>query len=93
MISVIVIIVTLACVAHELSRDFLTTAAAAEDLTTQSAVVAASEGCKLFVAVVTLFTLAIRHPVLFQITVLEDNNSSHLLAPKRHCMFTLQQAI
>lgn len=63
--------VSLTCVAHELSGDFLVAAAAAEDLATQTAVVAAAECGELLVAVVTLFTLAIWHPVLLQIAVLE----------------------
>lgn len=70
-------------VAHELSRDFLVAAAAAEDLATQSAVMTAAEGCELLIAVVALFTLAIWHPVLFQIAVLRvglgGNNHSTLL--------------
>lgn len=75
-------------VAHELSRDFLVAAAAAEDLATESAVVAAAEGCELLIAVVALFTLAVWHPVLLQIAVLKgDNDHSKLLSSsKRHCM-------
>lgn len=64
----------LTCVAHELSRDLLVTAAAAEDLATQPAVVSAAEGGELLVAVVAFLTLAVRHPVLFQIAVLKVNN-------------------
>lgn len=69
-------------VAHELSGDFLVAAAAAEDLATQSAVVAAAEGCELLIAVVTLFTLAVWHPVLLQIAVLKGNNN-HCFSPQR----------
>lgn len=65
---------SLTCVAHELSRDLLVAAAAAEDLATQSAVMPAAEGCELLIAVVTLLTLAIWHPVLFQITVLNGEH-------------------
>lgn len=59
------------CVAHELSRDLLVAAAAAEDLTAESAVVATSEGGELLIAVVALLALAVRHPVLLQIAVLK----------------------
>lgn len=51
-------------VAHELSRDFLVAAATAEDLAAQSAVVSPAEGGELLITVVTLLTLAVRHPVL-----------------------------
>ena len=67
-------------VAHELAGDLLVAAAAAEDLATEPAVVAASEGGELFVAVVALFALAVRHPVLLQVTVLvwaKDTNTTH----------------
>lgn len=64
-------------VAHELPGDFLVAAAAAEDLSAQTAVVAAAEGGELLVAVVALLALAVRHPVLLQIAVLqEDDNRS-----------------
>lgn len=59
------------CVTHELPGNFLVTAATAEDLTTQSAMVAATESSELFIAVITFFTLAVRHPVLLQVTVLK----------------------
>lgn len=62
---------TLTRIAHELARNFLVAASAAEDLTAESTMVTASKGCEFLVAVVTLLTLAVRHPVLFQITVLE----------------------
>lgn len=58
------------CVAHELSRDLLVAAAAAEDLAAEPAVVAPSEGGELLVAVVALLALAVRHPILLQIAVL-----------------------
>lgn len=77
----------LTCVAHELSRDLLVTAAAAEDLATQSAVVAATEGCELLIAVVTLFTLAIWHPVLLQITVLKRDTNNNTLLLTTICNF------
>lgn len=72
-------------VAHELSRDFLVAAATAEDLATQSAVMAAAERCELLIAVVTLFTLAIWHPVLFQIAVLkgEEETRAERFYPQR----------
>ncbi len=73
---------SLTCVAHELSGDFLVAAAATEDLAAQSAVVAAAEGCELLIAVVTLFTLAIWHPVLLQIAVLKGENN-HCFYPQR----------
>lgn len=76
-------------VAHELSRDFLVAAAAAEDLATQSTVVAAAEGGELLIAVVTLFTLAIWHPVLLQITVLKGGTTTTancFYAQKGNCM-------
>lgn len=57
-------------VSHELARDFLVAAAAAEDLSAQAAVVATAERGELLIAVIALLTLAVRHPVLFQITVL-----------------------
>lgn len=57
-------------VAHELARNFLVAATAAEDLAAQSTVVTASERRELLVAVVALFTLAVRHPVLLKIAVL-----------------------
>lgn len=62
---------TFTCVAHELARNLLVTASAAEDLTAQTAVVAASEGRKLLIAVVALFALTVRHPVLLEVTVLK----------------------
>lgn len=58
------------CVAHELSRDLLVAAAAAEDLAAEPAVVAPPEGGELLVAVVALLALAVRHPILLQIAVL-----------------------
>lgn len=58
-------------VAHELSGDLLVAAAAAEDLPTEAAVVAPPEGGELLVAVVALLALAVRHPVLLQVAVLE----------------------
>lgn len=70
------------CVAHELSRDLLVAAAAAEDLTAQSAVVATSEGGELLVAVVALLALAVRHPVLLQITVLGGETTRNQLLHK-----------
>ena len=69
-------------VAHELSGDFLVAASATEDLATQSAMVAAAEGCELLIAVVTLFTLAVWHPVLLQIAVLRGDNN-HSCYPQR----------
>lgn len=63
--------ITLTRIAHELARNFLVAASAAKNLTAESTMVTASKGCEFFVAVVTLLTLAVRHPVLFQITVLE----------------------
>lgn len=62
--------VPLTRVPHEFARDLLVAAAAAEDLTTQSAVVASAESCELLIAVITLLTLAVWHPVLLQIAVL-----------------------
>ena len=76
------------CVTHELSGDFLVAAAATEDLTTQSAVVATAEGCELLVAVVTLFTLAVWHPVLLQITVLRGDNN-HIFILHIHTISTI----
>lgn len=64
------------CVAHELSRDLLVAAAAAEDLTAESAVVATSESGELLIAVVALLALAVRHPVLLKITVLCGGNDA-----------------
>lgn len=58
-------------VSHELPRDLLVAAAAAEDLPAQPAVVSAAEGGELLIAVITLLTLAVWHPVLLQITVLQ----------------------
>lgn len=65
---------TLTRIAHELARNFLVAASAAEDLTAESTMVTASKGCEFLVAVIALLTLAVRHPVLFQITVLEHKN-------------------
>lgn len=59
-------------VSHELAGDFLVAAAAAEDLSAQAAVVAAPERGELLVAVVALLALAVRHPVLLQVTVLQS---------------------
>lgn len=70
-----VIWVTPTGVAHGLSGNFLVAAATAEDLTAESTVVASAEGGELLVAVVTLLTLAVRHPVLLQVAVLERNKS------------------
>lgn len=67
--------VLLTCVPHELPRDLLVAAATAEDLTTQSAVVAASESCELLIAVITLLTLAVWHPILLQIAVLRGDKT------------------
>lgn len=67
----------LTCVTHELSRDLLVAAAATEDLSTQPAVVTATEGCELLIAIITLFTLAIRHPVLLEIAVLKGTTITH----------------
>lgn len=68
---------TLTRVAHELARNFLVAASAAEDLATESTMVTPSEGCEFLIAVVALFTLTVRHPVLFQITVLEHKDITH----------------
>lgn len=57
-------------VSHELAGDFLVAAAAAEDLSAQAAVVAAAERGELLIAVIALLTLAVRHPVLLQVTIL-----------------------
>lgn len=70
-----VIWVTPTGVAHGLSGNFLVAAATAEDLTAESTVVASAEGGELLVAVVTLLTLAVGHPVLLQVAVLERNKS------------------
>lgn len=67
--------IALTRVAHELARDFLVAAAAAENLATQSAVMTTAEGGELLVAVIALLTLAVWHPVLFQITVLKGKNN------------------
>lgn len=64
----------LTCVTHELPRNFLVTAATAEDLATQSAMVAATKSSELFIAVITFFTLAVWHPVLLQVTVLKTSD-------------------
>lgn len=66
----------LTCVTHELPWDLLVAAAAAEDLTAQSAVVTAPEGGELFVAVITFLTLAVGHPVLLQVAVLRADEAS-----------------
>lgn len=68
---------TLTRVAHELARNFLVAASAAEDLATESTMVTPSEGCEFLIAVVALFTLTVWHPVLFQITVLEHKDIIH----------------
>lgn len=78
-----VIWVTPTGVAHGLSGNFLVAAATAEDLTAESTVVASAEGGELLVAVVTLLTLAVRHPVLLQVAVLERNKSQVSATNKR----------
>lgn len=67
--------VSLTRVAHKLPGDLLVAAAATEDLSTQSAVVTPTESGELLIAVVTLFALAVRHPVLLQIAVLKCENA------------------
>lgn len=44
--------------------------------------VAAAKSSELFIAVVTFFTLAVRHPVLLQVTVLKAGEHSPKLNPK-----------
>lgn len=87
------VVATPTCVAHELSRDLLVAAAAAEDLAAESAVVAASESGELLIAVVALLTLAVRHPVLLQITVLRGDTAPsrlpHKLAGVATCVFSI----
>lgn len=73
--SVVTVAAPQTCVAHELPRDLLVAAAAAEDLAAQSAVVATSERGELLIAVVALLALAVRHPVLLQITVLRGETT------------------
>lgn len=73
-------------VAHEFSGDLLVAATAAEDLATKSAMMPAAESCEFLIAVITLFTLVIWHPVLLKITVLKGNNNHNapLFATQRY---------
>lgn len=66
----------LTCVPHEFSRDLLVAASAAEDLSTKPTVVPAAKCGEFLAAVVTLLTLAVRHPVLLEITVLRKKRKN-----------------
>lgn len=59
------------CIAHEFSRDFLIAASTTEDLSAKSTVVPPPEGGEFLTAVIAFFALAVRHPILLQVTVLQ----------------------
>ena len=59
----------LTCVSHNPSWYFLVTAAATEDLATNTAVMATSKCVELISAFIALLTITVRHPILLKVTI------------------------
>lgn len=55
--------------AHNLSWDLFVTALTAENLATDTTVMTATKCMKATIALITLMAVAVRHPILFEITV------------------------